>query len=320
MAGFKEYFVKRLVYIAFTLLGISIIVFGITQLLPGNAATMILGKFATEESIRALEQQLGLNQPWYVQYTSWLADFVTGNWGQSFKNNSPVVETIADPLRRSAVLAFVTLVLVSIVGISLGVLAAVKKDSPSDIVVSGASYLGISFPEFVTGILLLVQFTGPVFDILPFGGYAPLGEGFIPWIKHLILPAVTLTFVLIAHVVRLTRSEMVDVLQSDYIRTARLKGMKEWSVLVKHGLRNGLLPTITLLALDIGYLLGSIVIVEEVFSYPGLGRLIVRSIQVRDLPVIQASIMIIAIVYTFANFGADIIYTYLDPRIEYGES
>lgn len=320
MAGFKEYFVKRLVYIGFTLLGISLIVFGITQLLPGNAATMILGKFATEESIRALEQQLGLNQPWYIQYISWLTDFVTGNWGQSFENNRPVFEAIAGPLRRSAALALVTLVLVTVVGISLGVLAAVKKDSPSDVVVSGASYLGISFPEFVTGILLLVLFTGPVFDVLPFGGYASLEEGFIPWIKHLILPAVTLTFVLIAHVVRLTRSEMVDVLQSDYIRTARLKGMKEWSVLVKHGLRNGLLPTITLLALDIGYLLGSIVIVEEVFSYPGLGRLIVRSIQVRDLPVIQASIMIIAIVYTFANFGADIIYTYLDPRIDYGES
>jgi len=319
MAEFKRYFVKRLVYIGITLLGISFIVFSITQLLPGNAATMILGKYATDASIRAVEQQLGLNQPWYIQYVDWLAGFVVGDWGQSFENNQAVTAVIAPRLVRSVILALFTISLVTVVGISLGVLAAVKRDSPSDVLVSGASYLGISFPEFVTGILLLVLFAGPIFEIFPFGGYASFSEGVIPWLEHLILPAVTLTFVLIAHVVRLTRSEMVEVLQSDYIRTARLKGMKERGVLLKHGLRNGLLPTITLLALDIGYLMGSIVIVEEVFSYPGLGRLVVNAIHARDLPVIQASIMIIAIVYTFANFGADIIYTYLDPRIEYGE-
>lgn len=320
MSGFKRYFVKRIAYIAATLLGISFVVFSITQLLPGNAATMILGKYATEASVRAVEQRLGLNQPWYIQYIDWLFGFVAGDWGHSFDNNQAVMEVITPRFIRSLTLAIITLVLVTIIGISMGVLAAVKRDSPSDVLVSGFSYLGISFPEFVTGIILLTLFAGPVFQIFPFGGYESLSEGFVPWVKHLILPAVTLTLVLIAHVVRLTRSEMVEVLQSEYIRTARLKGAKEYTVLLKHGLRNGLLPTITLLALDLGYLMGSIVIVEEVFSYPGLGRLIVSSIHARDLPVIQAAVMLIAIIYTFANFGADIIYTYLDPRINYSDT
>ncbi len=320
MAEFKQYFIKRLGYIVATLFGISFIVFSITQLLPGDAATMILGKFATEESVQAVEQRLGLNQPWYIQYFDWITDFVVGDWGESFENNQAVTEVIAPRVIRSGILASLTLALVTVVGISLGVLAAVRRDTLSDVAISGASYLGISFPEFVTGILLLTLFAGPVFNIFPSGGYTPIGEGIIPWIKNLMLPAVTLTFVLIAHVVRLTRSEMVEVLQSDYVRTARLKGMREHLVLFKHGLRNGLLPTITLLALDVGYLMGSIVIVEEVFSFPGLGRLVVQAIQARDLPVIQASVMIIAVVYTFANFGADIVYTYLDPRIEYGEN
>jgi len=320
MAEFKQYFIKRLGYIVATLLGISFIVFSITQLLPGDAATMILGKFATEDSIKAVEQRLGLNQPWYIQYIDWLTDFIVGDWGESFENNQPVTEIMAPRVIRSGILALFTLVLVSVFGITLGVLAAVKRDTFSDVIVSGGSYLGISFPEFVTGILLLTLFAGPILNIFPSGGYTSIGEGILPWIKNLILPAMTLTFVLIAHVVRLTRSEMVEVLQSDYVRTARLKGMQERLVLFKHGLRNGLLPTITLLALDVGYLMGSIVIVEEVFSFPGLGRLVVQAIQARDLPVIQASVMVIALVYTLANFGADIIYTYLDPRIEYGEN
>jgi len=320
MAEFRQYFIKRLSYIVATLFGISFIVFSITQLLPGDAATMILGKFATEESVQAVEQRLGLDQPWYIQYFDWITDFIVGDWGESFENNQAVTEVIAPRVIRSGILASLTLVLVTVIGISLGVLAAVRRDTLSDVAISGGSYLGISFPEFVTGILLLALFAGPIFNIFPSGGYTPIGEGIIPWIKNLILPAVTLTFVLIAHVVRLTRSEMVEVLQSDYVRTARLKGMREHLVLFKHGLRNGLLPTITLLALDVGYLMGSIVIVEEVFSFPGLGRLVVQAIQARDLPVIQASVMIIAVVYTFANFGADIIYTYLDPRIEYGEN
>jgi len=319
MSDFRSYLIKRMGYIFLTLLLISFMVFAVTQLLPGNAAVLILGKYATNESVAAIEAQLGLNNPWYVQYVDWLVNFVTGDWGRSFVNDKPVMEMIYPRLIRSAQLAAVTLTLVIITGIPLGVLAAIKQDSGWDLLASAAGYLGVSFPEFVTGTVLLFLFAGPIFQVFPFGGYKPMSSGLITWAKHLVLPSITLTVILIAHVMRLTRSEVVEVLRSDYVRTARLKGLKESKVLFSHALRNGLLPTITLLALDVGYLLGSIVIVEEVFSYPGLGRLVVSVIQSRDLPVLQAAVMIIAVVYTFANLAADIVYTYLDPRIEYGE-
>ncbi|ADQ69034.1 ABC transporter permease [Halogeometricum borinquense] len=320
MAAFTVYLAKRFGYIGVTLILISLIVFGVTQLLPGNAAVMILGKQATSESIAAIEQQLGLNRPWYVQYLDWLGGFVTGNWGTSFANQQPVTAIIFPRLVRSAQLAIVTLTLVTVTAIPLGVLAAVKQDSIWDLLASVGGYVGVSLPEFVIGTLFITLFAGPVFQILPFGGYEPLSAGIVTWAKHMILPSVTLSIILTAHVMRLTRSEIVEVLREDYVRSARLKGLSELKVLTKHTLRNGLLPTITLLALNIGYLLGSIVIVEEVFTFPGLGRLLVRSIQTRNLPVLQASVMLIAIVYTVTNLAADIMYTYLDPRIEYGEN
>jgi peptide/nickel transport system permease protein len=319
MSSFGTYLMRRLGYIVVTLLLISFIIFAVTQLLPGNAAVLILGKYATNESIAALEQQLGINKPWYIQYVDWLVNFVTGDWGQSYVNDQQVTDIIFPRLIRSAQLTVLTLTLVVLTGIPLGVIAAIKQDSVWDFLASTAGYLGVSFPEFVTGTLLLFLFAGPVFQFFPFGGYEPMSSGLVAWMKHLILPSITLTVILIAHIMRLTRSEIVGVLRSDYVRTARLKGLSEPKVLFKHALRNGLLPTITLLALDVGYLLGSIVVVEEVFSYPGLGRLVVNVIQGRDLPVLQASVMLIAVVYTFTNLIADILYTYLDPRIEYGE-
>jgi len=319
MSSFGTYLMRRLGYIVVTLLLISFIIFAVTQLLPGNAAVLILGKYATNESIAALEQQLGINKPWYIQYVDWLVNFVTGDWGQSYVNDQQVTDIIFPRLIRSAQLTVLTLTLVVLTGIPLGVIAAIKQDSVWDFLASTAGYLGVSFPEFVTGTLLLFLFAGPVFQFFPFGGYEPMSSGLVAWMKHLILPSITLTVILIAHIMRLTRSEIVGVLRSDYVRTARLKGLSESKVLFKHALRNGLLPTITLLALDVGYLLGSIVVVEEVFSYPGLGRLVVNVIQSRDLPVLQASVMVVAIVYTFTNLIADILYTYLDPRIEYGE-
>ncbi|WP_241434394.1 ABC transporter permease [Natronorubrum tibetense] len=175
----------------------------------------------------------------------------------------------------------------------------------------------MSVPEFVTGALLILLLAGPSFGILPHSGYVPLSEGIIPWLQHLILPSITLAIVAIAHVMRQTRSGMIDALQSEYVRTARLKGMNEKQVITKHALRNGLMATVTILALSFGWLLGSIVVVEEVFAYPGMGRLVIESIQSRDLPVIQITVLIIATTYTLANLGADIVYTYLDPRIEY---
>jgi peptide/nickel transport system permease protein len=319
MSAFSAYLIKRMGYIGVTLLLISLIIFGITQLLPGNAAVMILGKQATEESIAAIEQQLGLNRAWYVQYFDWLVGFITGDWGTSFSNGEKVTTLIYPRLIRSAQLAAITSVLVTVMAIPLGVLAAVKQDSIVDLFASAGGYVGVSMPEFVIGTAFLALFTGPIFQIFPFGGYEPLSSGVIPWATHMILPSITLSIILTAHVMRLTRSEVVEVLRKDYVRSARLKGLSEQRIISRHVLRNGLLPTITLLTLNVGYLLGSIVVVEEVFTFPGLGRLLVRSIEARDLPVIQVTVMILAIVYAVSNLTADVLYTYLDPRIEYGE-
>jgi peptide/nickel transport system permease protein len=315
---FKGYLVKRLGFISVTLLVISFLTFGATQLLPGNTARLMLGRQATEENVQALQQQLGLDRPWYVQYGDWLVNFVTGDWGVSLINSKPVVELVIPRLIKTAQLAVIALLLVVAISIPLGIYAAIKRDSLGDLFASTASYIGISIPEFVTGTLLLLLFGGPIFSVLPYGGFTPISEGVVPWAEHLILPSVTLTILLVAHMMRLTRSEVIEVLQSDYVRTARLKGLGEMKVLSKHVLRNALMAPITLLALDVGYLLGGVVVVEEVFSFPGLGSLIVSSIQTRDLPTLQAAILVIAFFYTFANLGADLLYTYLDPRIGYG--
>lgn len=317
-SAFRRYLIKRVGFMIFSLWLISILVFGITQVLPGSAAVMVLGTFATEESIAAMEEQLGLNEPVYIQYFDWFSGVITGDWGQSFVSNRAIENIVWPRLIHSVELATIAIILVILVGIPLGVLAAIRRNGYADLAISNFSYLGISVPEFVTGTLLILLLGGPIFNVFPSGNYVPRSEGIIPWLEHLLLPAITLTILLLAHVMRQTRSGMVETLQSDYVRTARLKGMSEYKVISKHALRNGLLPTITVLALDLGYLMGGIVVVEEVFSFPGIGRLIIFSIYNRDLPTLQIVVLIVAATYTLANFAADIVYTYLDPRIEFG--
>jgi peptide/nickel transport system permease protein len=316
----NQYLVKRLVYIIFTLFIVSLAIFGVTQVLPGNAATMILGTQATEEKVAAIEAQLGLNQPLHVQYIDWLVGFVTLNWGESYILNEPVLTIVLDRGIKSLQLATLTMGLLVLIGIPFGVLSAVYQDRPLDYLLSIGSYIGISLPEFVTGTLLLLLFAGPVFQVLPTGGYAPIEDGVITWLRHLILPVVTLNLILIAHIMRLTRSEVIDEIHENYVRTARLKGVSESQVIFNHALRNALLPTITILALDFGYLLGSIVVVEEIFAYPGLGRLIIQSIQNRDVPTLQIVMLLLATTFSFANLAADLLYARLDPRISYGSS
>lgn len=299
---------------------ISVIVFAATQVLPGNAAQMILGRKATPEKVAALEQQLGLSRPLHVQYIDWLVGMLYLDAGTSLALRKPVLEVVIPKFRRSVMLALTTLMVTALVGIPLGIIGGVKRNSISDRTISSVSYIGVSFPEFVTGTLLILLLGGPIFGFLPGSGYTPFSEGFIPWIRHLILPIITLTLVLLAHIMRQTRSEMIEVLQSEYVRAARLKGLTERTVLVKHALRNALLPTITLLALNFGWLMSGLVIVEEVYAFPGLGRAVVFAISNRDIPLLQFLVIIIAVAYTVANFCADILYTYLDPRIDYGDT
>ncbi len=311
------YLVKRLFWILVTLLVVSVVVFGITQILPGNAAVMILGQYATPEALKALEQQLGLDQPGYVQYLHWLGHLLTGDWGTSMQMSRPVLPVVLQALGNSLFLAIPTLLLVVVVAIPLGILAAVYRGSVFDMAITMLSYLGVSLPEFVTATLLLAFLARPQLGIFPSGGFVSPTQNPVESLRSMALPIVAMAIILTAHISRQTRSEMVDVLHSDYVRAAVLKGLPKRTVLIKHALRNALLPTITVLALDVRYLLGGIVIVEEVFAFPGIGRLTVFAVQNRDLPLIQACVLILAAVCALASLAADILYAYVNPRIEY---
>ena len=312
-----RYALRRLASIALILILVSAIVFVAIHVLPGNAATLILGEYATPEALRTLEREMGLDRPLLVQYASWIGTVVTGDWGMSLAMKQPVATVVGYRLRNSAFLALAALAVVVVVGIPLGTLAALRRGRPLDLAIVTATYVGISIPEFVTGLLLLVVLAGPSLGWFPTSGYAELTSGVTAWARHLVLPAMTLTIVLLAHVVRQTRSGMADVLAAPYIRTARLKGASTRRIVMRHALRNGLLPTITVLALDLGYLMGGIVVVEEVFAYPGLGRLIIYAVQNRDVPLLQMCALVVASVYVLANFAADLAYAWLDPRIRY---
>jgi peptide/nickel transport system permease protein len=311
-----SYLLKRFLLMIYTLLVVSLLVFGITQLLPADAAVTLLGQNATPEALAAVRARLGLDAPAWLQYWHWLTHAVHGDFGVSMRNGLAVAPTLITALSRSLLLAVCALVLMLIIAIPLGIWAAVRRGKTADVLVSVLSYVGISFPEFVTATLVLLLFAD-VWQVLPATGYVPLSENFVSGLQHLILPSVTVALILVAHVSRMVRSEMVDVLHTDYIRAAWLKGLSRRRILWRHALRNGLLPTITIVALDVGYLLGGIVVVEEIFAIPGIGRELIVAVQARDLPTIQAGVMILAATYSVVNFLADVAYVMLDKRITY---
>ncbi|MGV0820635.1 ABC transporter permease [Martelella sp. AMO21009] len=313
-----NYLIRRLLSTLLVVLLASIIIFAIVNLLPGDAATMVLGDHATPEDLIAVRSRLGLDEPVLTRYLSWLGHAVTGDLGTSVALQQPVWNVLSVALGRSLILAATSLLIVVCIALPLGVLAAARQRTWVDLIVSLFSYLGIALPEFVTASLLLTFLAGPAIGIFPAGGYASFTEdGVLEALRYLALPALSLTFILMAHISRLVRSEMVDALASDYVRTAVLKGLSPRKVLFGHALPNSLLPAITIIALDIGYLLGGVLVIEEIFAYPGIGRLMIFAISNRDLPLIQSTAAVIAAVYAFANFAADIIYARLDPRVQY---
>jgi peptide/nickel transport system permease protein len=316
MAG---YVIRRLALVVVVLVAVSFLVFAITAILPANVAYLILGPFAPPEQVKALEIKLGLNDPVLVQYWRWASRFVTGDFGESMLMNRPIAPILSEAIQRSLVLTLTSFVLIAVIGVTLGVAAALRHNRPLDHAVSVLTYLGIAVPEFFWAIVVILVFASYL-GWLPASGYEPLAAGFWVWAKHLIAPTITLVFAHLAHVSRLTRSSMIEVLQSPYVTAARAKGLPERIVVVRHALRNALLPTITVLALDIGRLMGGIVVIETVFGYPGLGRLLVFSIQQRDIPMLQASIVMVAAVYALANLAADLLYAWLNPKIRYGRS
>jgi len=317
MAG---YTLRRLLLVLVVLAAVSLLVFSITSILPGNVANLILGQFAPPAEVKALETKFGLNDPILVQYWRWVSRFVAGDFGESILQSRPVAPLVFDALQRSLALTLVSFVLIAIIGIALGVVAALRHGRPLDHTISVVTYLGIAVPEFFWSIVVIMVFAAWL-GWLPASGYEPYHVvGFAEWARHIIAPVMTLVFGHLAHVSRLTRSSMIEVLQSPYVMAARAKGLPERVVVVRHALRNALLPTITILALDIGRLMGGIVVVETVFAYPGLGRLLVFSIQSRDIPTLQASILVVAAIYALANLAADLLYAWLNPKIRYGRT
>ena len=305
---------RRLVLIAITLLCVSLIIFGITQILPGDVAEMISGQYGSEETVKLLREKLGLNRPLYIQYVDWLWGFITLDPGNSLSFDQPIMPLLLERLKRSLLLGGIALVEVTVFGIAMGVYTAVRKDKLFDNIASIFSFIIISIPEFVSGSLMVFFLSGTGLRIFPAGGYSPLSDGFNEWVMHLILPSTTLTLVLLAYVMRMTRSSMIEVLRQNYIRTAYLKGLPENTVIFRHALKNALLPTVTLIANNIGFLIGGIVIVEMVFAYPGLGQLMINAISYRDIPTLQSCAMVVAAIYILANLAADLAYLYLNPK------
>ncbi|SDR42335.1 peptide/nickel transport system permease protein [Rhizobiales bacterium GAS113] len=307
---------RRCLLVVYTMLMVSIVVFAITQALPADAAVTLLGENATQEALAAVREKLGLGDPILLQYWHWLSHLLQGDFGTSMRTGQPVGPAMFLALSRSLLLAACAILLMLVVAVPLGVLAALRRGGPIDLAAGFVSYLGVSLPEFVTGTLLLVLMADRL-QWLPATGYVPLTDNLADGLRHLVLPALTVSFILIAHVSRMVRSEMIDVLHSDYIRAARLRGLSKSAVLFRHALRNALLPVITIAALDIGYVLGGIIVVEEIFALPGIGRALIVAIEARDLPAIQAGALIMAGTYAVVNFAADIAYALIDRRIRY---
>ena len=311
-----NYILKRMLMIVYTLFIVSLIVFAITQILPADAAVMMLGENATDAALNALRQSMGLNAPIWAQYGHWLGALLQGDFGTSLRTGQPVGPVVFEALGRSLLLAALSIGLMLVLAIPLGIIAAIRRGRLADMLVSLVSYVGVSLPEFVTSTVAVLVFADWM-KWLPPTGYVPLTENFATGITHLILPVCVISIILIAHVSRMVRSELVEVLHTDYIRAARMKGLTAGTVLRRHALRNALLPTITIVALDVGYLLGGVIVVEEIFAIPGIGRQLIVAIQARDLPAIQAGVLIMAATYSIVNFAADLLYAWLDKRIQY---
>jgi peptide/nickel transport system permease protein len=308
------FLLRRLVGLVGVLLGMSVLIFGIIHILPGNVAYAILGEFATPAAVAQLEAKLGLNDPLPVQYGRWLDAMLHGDFGMSIVMNRPAVSLIGEALGRSALLAGLAFGLIATGGISLGLYAATHRGRASDKVLTLAQFVLIAVPEFFWAILAVLVFASWL-NLLPATGYAPLQDGVASWAAHLVLPVLVLSLGLVAHVSRLTRSSMLEVLDSRFVLAARARGLPERRVLWRHALPNALLPAITVLAIDAGLLIGGIVVVETVFAYPGLGRLLVYAIERHDLPLLQVGMMVVTAIYALANFVAELLYAALNPRI-----
>ena len=310
--------IRRMGLLVLTLIGISAMIFIIIQILPGDAVDQILEAWVETEggAHDILRAQLGLDRPWYEQYFGWLWDLMHGDLGRSLAMEAPIAPILLERLGFSLRLAVPALILSVTLSLILGVIAAIRPNSFVDNAITVITLTGVSVPAFISGSLFIVIFAAWL-NWLPSTSSLSEGEGFFHWAYVLAMPIAVLTIESLAHLTRITRSSMIEVLKTPYVRTARLKGLPKRLVVYKHALRNAMLPTVTVIAFNIGWMLGGVVLVEQVFSYPGLGSLVLFAIEQRDTPLLQASMMFVASGYCIANLLADLAYALLDPRIRY---
>ncbi len=313
-----RYIARRVGLALITVLLISILIFIGTQLMPGDVARRVLGPFATQKAVDALNARLGTDRPILVQYWDWISSAATGDLGFSISFSRPVTELLRRALRNSAKLAAVAFVIVTPLSIAGGVVAALRRDKLTDRIITVGGLSATVIPEFVSGIVLILVFAIWL-DWLPGTAAAPAGAGFLTQLRHLILPAIPLVLVLFGYIARITRAGVIEALEADYTRTAILKGLPRFTVVRRDILRNALLPTIAVVASQVGYLIGGLVVVEVLFNYQGIGRLLYDAAQKADFPLLAGGVLVVAVAFQVSMLVADLAYGWLNPRIRLGK-
>ena len=311
-----SYAMKRSVISAFILLGASVVIFSIVRLVPGDPVQILAGSFAQQGSMEALRHRLGLDQPFWVQYFDWLGNVLVGDWGRSVISGTHVTEMIANRYPRSLELAILGMLVAIVLSFPIGIIGGVNQNSPADYLALFFSQTGVSLPSFWLGTILILVF-GKYLNVLPPSGYVPITESVVGNLTHAILPALSLGIINAAIITRYLRSELLEEVGKDYIRTAKAFGHPRRRIVGKYLLRNALIPTVTVLGIQFGYMIGGIVIIEKVFAYPGLGQLIITSLLNRDYPVIQMSLLVLAATFIVINFFVDLVYGWINPQIKY---
>ncbi|CRK83100.1 ABC transporter permease [Neobacillus massiliamazoniensis] len=301
-----KFILRRLAMLIPVLLGVSFLVFTIMSLTPGDPVEMYLGDNYTHEAHAAMTHELGLDKPFFVRYLNYIGNAVQGNFGISYSTHQPVLAEIEARFPSTVILAISALIFAIVLGVLLGTISAAKQYSAFDSASTFAALIGVSMPNFWLGLMLIIVFAAGL-------GWFPSSE--FSGVKSLVLPAIALGTNSLAIITRMTRSSLLETIRQDYIRTARAKGVKEYKVIIKHALRNAMIPIITISGLQFGFAISGAVVVETVFSWPGIGRLLVETIKLKDMPVVLAIVLIIAVSFTVINLIADILYAFFDPRI-----
>jgi peptide/nickel transport system permease protein len=311
----SKYIIRRLLASIPVVFLVTLIAFSIMQLVPGDPAAVIAGSNATQEEIELVRQQLGLGQPFLTRLLAWYGDLLHGDLGQSILLQRSVASAIIERLPVTLSLTAYALVLTIIFGVAAGVTAAVNRGGWIDQLCMAGALLGVSLPNFWLGLILIFTFAVG-FGWFPTGGYVPFSEDPVAWLSSLTLPAFTLAFLQMGLLARITRSSMLEVLQQEYVRTARAKGLPPWIVVGKHALRNVLIPVVTVIGIITSHMVSGSVVIETVYSLPGLGRLVIQGILRRDYPVIQGGLLVTAGAFVAINLLVDLLYSYLDPRVQ----